>query len=113
MPESWRRGRSNEWRGAGASVAWDLGRTPQMRERVTIVRSPTGMPPRAPGTFRQYTEVVDGQAAEVWESDTPGKYRSVISWRAPLVLQLSGNGTTRSEADIQLQIFRTVRFTSR
>lgn len=55
--------------------------------------------------------VIGGATVEVWQNESNGRHRSGASWSHPIKLRMIEEAPTASTADLQVAVYRTVRFT--
>lgn len=124
VPGDWRPDGERGWRGRGGSVTWGTGKPgpvtgvatevvavevqPGMTEREIERAAEEKLSLRAPRS-RQFSEVVDGKRAEMWQMDMDNVVHTGAQWDAPQVF-LMGRARNERAARLQLGIFRTVRF---
>lgn len=122
VPASWRSsGRARKgvdartWRGGGGEVTWGLGdhrSTRVVTTTVVTVRAGDPLPEAPPGQVNRFTEVIGGSLAELWDNQFDGERYTGAKWARPSV-HLAGESHDAGTSHIQLQVYRTVRFTQR
>ncbi len=116
VPPGWH-GSGRTWRRGEGSVTWGTGAPPRTAVRTEvrtvpaseIETTPAGVPD---SDLRRFTEVIGGQDAQVWRNRFGGAYYTGVRWDGPRVW-LTGEAGGPETADLQLKIFRTVRFSPR
>jgi hypothetical protein len=100
-----------------AEITWGRGtRAPQQVVRVTeievarvgVTPTPRSGPPLNSDAQR-FTEDIGGQRATVWRNRYAQDYRTGAEWESMRVW-IVGEASDPGSADVQLTIFRTVRF---
>jgi len=110
VPAEWRVGERDARHGS-ATLTWGSGAPPH--ETLGKSTGPVAGPAVSRSTLdlRQFSEEIGGRRAQLFRNrygdDT---YRSGASWDTPAVW-LNGASRTAREADMQITIYRTVRFT--
>jgi 2-polyprenyl-6-methoxyphenol hydroxylase-like FAD-dependent oxidoreductase len=115
VPPAWR-GSGQTLRHGGASLTWGLGEHPQRQAVATAVVT---VPASELGTVtngavpnsdvRRFTEDIGGRQADVWRNRFGNKYYTGAPWSSPRVW-LIGDAEDAPSANLQVTIFRTVRF---
>jgi len=117
VPSDWRAAggdRSKIWRHGVSSIEWGTG-TPRLKRVVqsVVVRVPAGsMPPPPPppnAEIKRFTEEIGGQTADMWRNRFDQDYYTGATW-TNVNVYLVGETKDVSTADLELRIFRTVRF---
>lgn len=113
VPSTWRQSGANTFRGEGGWVRWGVG---QFRPTATATRTvtvPAGQePPPLPGRQNRFSESIGGSIAELWDNEFEGTLYTGAQWTSPTAVYLAGQSTSPAVRAQQLQIYRTVRFTS-
>ena len=119
VPANWRpSGRARggvdagTWRGGSGSITWGVGayRPQEVVTRVVVVGD--GSPdPGPPGQVRRFPEVIGGAAADLWDNQFDGKHYTGAEWRSRSAY-ISGDSRDGGTANLQLRVYRTVRFTA-
>lgn len=106
------------WWGGQGSVTWGTGTYRPQRRTVTVATAVpasaaggTGMPP-APlaGESRRSAETIGGYVADVWSNRFEGTHYTGAVWTMPARVHITGEAKSSVEADLQLAVYRTVRF---
>jgi hypothetical protein len=116
VPPDWR-GSGRSLRRGSAEITWGKGtRPPQQVAVVTqTVVAPAGAVPRPPSgppldsDLRRFTEEIGGHRATVWRNRFGQGYHTGAHWES-LRFWIVGEAADPASADMQLTIFRTVRF---
>jgi hypothetical protein len=64
------------------------------------------------GRVNRYSESIGGSVAELWDNDLEGTLYTGAQWTNPAVY-LAGESKSPAARAQQLQVYRTVRFTTR
>jgi hypothetical protein len=111
------------WRSGSSTITWGTGnyRGKVVTTTITTVviegRAAGGLPsslpaaPAAPGRVRQFSETIDGVTADLWDNEFDGVSYTGARWSTPRAVHVSGESRDVRNAALQLQIYRTVRFT--
>lgn len=100
-----------KWRSGLTSIEWTRGR--YVPERLPfIVSGEPGSTPRGPpqADIRQTSERIGGGVADMWLSDLQTGYRTGAVWTSPGAIYFLGEARRREQAQVHLDIYRTVRF---
>jgi hypothetical protein len=93
-------------------ISWGEKEYRSRRIATVVVAVPAGNPlPGPPGQFHRFSEVVGGGVAEFWDNQVEAEYFTGAQWSTPKAVYIAGEARDRRSADVQLQIYRTVRFT--
>lgn len=124
VPSSWkpagRAGRDGlsprKWRGRRGSIEWGKGeyrretRTGTMTVMVEVDENrPLMLPTPPPPDVRNFTEVIDGRPAEMWDNRFGSTFSTGANWRDPHV-HVAGEASDHATVRLQMTIYRTVRF---
>lgn len=98
------------WRSGAASITWRRGRYQPERVPFRVQASPSSgtQPPQQPD-MRRMREAIGGFAAELWIADLRSRFTTGAEWEEPTALHLVGEARRRADAELQLEIYRTVR----
>ena len=116
VPPEWR-GSGRTWHRGNATISWGLGE-PARREVRTELRTvpasqagspPAGAPPDS--DIRRFAEAIGGRDAQLWRNRFGRAYYTGARWDSPRVW-LTGEANGPDAADLEVTIFRTVRFTA-
>ncbi|MGH7662705.1 MAG: hypothetical protein ACRENI_00155 [Gemmatimonadaceae bacterium] len=101
------------WRGDGGSISWRVGeyRPRPIRTEIATVRVGDPLPAASPGEIRHFDEVIGGRRATLWDNQFEGEYYTGAKWVSPAIY-LEGETRSRGSARLQLDVYRTVRFTA-
>jgi hypothetical protein len=105
VPADWRASGPDTWRGGGGSVSWDPRGT---RIPVTVRRMDSRAPSPSPAERRETTETIDGQSVRLTTFRSGTEYLTIAAWTSGLV-NFSGRAGSQREAELHLEIYRTVR----
>jgi len=112
VPSDWASSGSNGWRGDGGSIEWGYGE-PRLRTRsvttVTRVGDLPSPPPSPPGHSTRTTETIGGVPVDLWIIDLGGEILTGAQWTMPSRIHMTGEASSRRQAERQLEIVRTVR----
>jgi hypothetical protein len=117
IPSSWRAGSRNTFRGDGGWVRWGTGeyRGGPRETGTAIIAVPANevpnLVPMPRGRYNHFPETIGGSVAELWDSEVDGKFYTGAQWERPTRIYLAGESTDARVRSIQLEIYRTVRFT--
>jgi hypothetical protein len=115
VPAEWR-GSGRTWRWSGARVTWGTGEPPRKRVVRTVVSAvpPTqlGGANAGPSGSDLWPEAIGGRDAQIRRNRSGSTYYTEARWESPRVW-LTGETGKADVADLEVQIFRTVRFASR
>lgn len=106
VPARWRPAGARGWRGDGASIEWAVGSPPQTSE--AVVRVPSSVVDQAPMP-RHFVEIIGGESAELSDTHLPGADFTAAHWSEKR-LYFQGKAGSPRTVDIELTIYRTVRF---
>lgn len=119
VPADWRGG-GRTWRRGSAQITWGKGTHP--RKQVAVVTEtvvvPAGVVPQPPSgpppnsDVQRFNEEIGGHRASVWRNRFGQDYHTGADWES-LRIWIVGEATDPAAADLQVTIFRTVRFQSR
>jgi hypothetical protein len=118
VPPDWRVS-DRTWRHGGARLTWGLG-APPSRQRVAtaVVAVPASeLGAAGPGSpipdsdVRRFSEDIGGHLADLWRNRFGRSYYTGAEWSSPRVW-LVGDAQDPATADLQITVFRTVRFTA-
>jgi hypothetical protein len=70
-------------------------------------------PPPPAGRVNRYSESIGGSVAQLWDNDLEGTLYTGAQWTHPTTVYLAGESTSPVARSQQLQIYRTVRFTTK
>lgn len=95
-------------------MRWGVGqyRSSAVVTRTVIVQAGQEPPPPA-GRVNRYSESIGGRVAELWDNDLEGTLYTGAQWTHPNAVYLAGESTRPDGRAQQLQIYRTVRFTTK
>lgn len=117
VPASWRpAGRARNgvdartWRGGGGEVKWGTGSHRSVVTVTTVVSGPVSAMPQPAVQVNRLSEVIGGRVADLWDNEFDGNFHTGAAWNAP-AMYVAGESRDRATARLQLQVFRTVRFT--
>jgi hypothetical protein len=118
VPPDWRVS-ERTWRHGGARLTWGLGSPPPRTEVATeVVAVPASqLGAVRPGTpipdsdVRRFSEEIGGHVADLWRNRFGRKYYTGAQWSSPRVW-LVGDAEDPATADLQVAVFRTVRFSA-
>jgi hypothetical protein len=126
VPTTWRAGArrtsagvdAHIWRGGQGSITWGTGTYQPQRRTVTVTTvvpasavGGAGMPPAPPaGASRRSAETIGGYVADVWSNQFEGTHYTGAVWTVPARVHITGESKSRVDADLQLAVYRTVRF---
>ena len=118
-PTDWRVS-GQTWRHGGGSLTWGVGAHPRreaVATEVVAVRASDlgGAQPGMPipdSDVRRFSEEIDGHLADVWRNRFGNKYYTGAQWSSPSVW-LVGDADDPATADLEVAVFRTVRFSAR
>jgi hypothetical protein len=101
----------HRWRSGPSSITWTRGQYTEERESFSVSRDASSMPrqPRQPD-IRRTSERIGGGVAEMWTSDLQSSYRTGAVWESPSAIYFLGEARRRDQAQLHLDIYRTVRF---
>jgi len=117
IPSSWRAGPRNTFRGDGGWVRWGTGeyRSGSRETGTMIVAVPANQvpsfQPTPRGRYNHFPETIGGAVAELWDSEVDGKFYTGAEWQRSVHIHLAGETADARVRNIQLEIYRTVRFT--
>lgn len=118
LPRDWKQS-SSMWRRGASTIRWGIGiyPDPESRQPVpgTVLSGGTvnRQEGEAAGTVvRRFGEMIGGSWADLWRSRRGGNYRSGVQW-VEARLWFTSEATDAQTADLQLNIYRTVRFVAR
>lgn len=116
IPASWRAASRNTFRGDGGWVRWGTGeyRGGPSETGTAFITVPANGPlvlPPPRGRYNHFPETIGGSVAELWDSELDGKFYTGAQWQTPERIYLAGECTDARARDLQLEIYRTVRFT--
>ena len=116
VPSDWRGG-GRTWRRGSAEITWGKGTRP--RQQVAVVTEtvivPAGAVPRPPSgpppdsDLQRFTEEIGGHRATVWRNRFGQVYHTGADWES-LRVWIVGEAADPASADVQVTVFRTVRF---
>lgn len=112
VPADWR-SRGNSWRRGSASIEWGVGEPrPRAIQKTVASESmlPSGPPPNS--DIRRFSETIGGREAELWENRFGTSYYTGAKFSRPKVY-LVGGASDRGAANLEIEIYRTVRFATR
>lgn len=116
LPADWHPGGSTPgrvWHHEFASIEWRTGTYRPTRIRQEIVEVPAGSPlPDQPpnGQVDRFTETIGGQTADLWRNRLGGDFFTGAKWTTPAVY-IIGKADGMTTAELEIRIYRTVRFT--
>ena len=117
VPHSWS-GSGRILRSGTATITWGAGSQPPRRTiavtRTEVVAGPGAYRPTNPGPppdsdIRRFSEEIDGRRAELWRNRFGSEYYTGARWSSPRVW-IVGDAASPKEADLQVTVYRTVRF---
>lgn len=127
VPADWQTADGRTWHGAGGSITWGTGVAPRqaVASGVVVLRVPANgaMPSEAAvraaaeaqhGTRcspHRFTERIGGTTANLFDTECEGQYHTGVQWDDPAVY-FHGETGNAGTASLQLQVYRTTRFTS-
>jgi hypothetical protein len=112
IPTSWRATGRNTFHGDGGWVRWGTGEYRATEVQTVTVHVPAGsLPPTPPGRQNRFAEAIGGSVAELWDNELEGKFYTGAQWQTPARIYLMGQSGDLRARDLQLEIYRTVRFT--
>ena len=111
-PPDWTRRGTTIRRGASV-VRWGRG-APPPKVRESVIRVPAGSVPGGAGGLpdsevRRFTEVIGGLPADVWRNRFGRDYYTGAEWTTTRIW-LEGDARDGQAADLEVAIYRTVRF---
>ena len=114
VPPDWR-GSGRSWRRGSGEISWGTGTHP--REQVATViatvpasdRATLSSGPLPDSDVRPFSEEIGGRRAEMWRNRIGQDYHTGADWEA-MRIWMVGKARDATTADLQLAIFRTVRF---
>ncbi len=124
VPSDWSASDDHTWQGGGGSITWSLANPASAlvyRQVITdrpvqpgdiAQEGPNGVFSVTPCSSRRMEELIGGQHASLMASDCPGQQRTYANW-ATLALHFSGRAPGPATANLQLQVYRSVRFLPR
>jgi hypothetical protein len=74
-----------------------------------VVTVRAGNPLPQPNGVNRFAEVIGGRPADLWNNEFEGDFFTGAEWTRPAVY-VAGESRDRVTATLQLQVFRTVRF---
>lgn len=104
---------SRNWRMRGGKLAWGTGVHRERIVETTTVIVEAGRPITPPVPSMQvnnFRERIGGRQAELYDNYRRGVHYTGASWTFPQIW-LTGEARDRATADLQLAVYRTVRFT--
>ena len=109
VPPTWRASGAHAWRGDGAGIDWSVGTNP--RSLYLAQRTfPVGM--RGPDPEpRHFVEMIGGESAELWDGKVQDAEYTFAEW-SERHTNIEGKSSTPHGAELELMIYRTVRFTT-
>ena len=113
VPADWQQN-GQQWRGGSAKIAWGTGEPPARTATTSeIVTVPSGSampsrPVRAP-ELQRFKEDIGGRTADVFKNRYGSHYFTGARWSAPAVW-MDGEASSGGAAELQIKIYRTVRF---
>jgi hypothetical protein len=127
VPGDWETADGRTWRGAGGSITWGTGFPPRQAtvSGTVVMRVPAnrGMPSEAEvraaveaqlgvrcSPYR-LKESIGGAAADLYDTECNGQHHTGARWESPAVF-FQGQADSPSAASLQLQVYRTTRFTT-
>lgn len=110
VPTSWRQVGAREWRGDG-SVSWGANAGRRAPFVISSVDRGAPPPPSRPVERDRRRESIAGKEAELSILVVGSRHLTSARWEAPRLV-FSGEAPSTEAARLQLDIFRTVRFTS-
>lgn len=118
LPSDWTQSGS-VWRRGAATIRWGIGIYGDPEDRRPGVQPPHSgavvdtEDGGAAGNFvSRFGEMIGGSWAELFRSQRGGTYRTGVQW-AEARLWLVGQAADARTADLELNIYRTVRFVAR
>ena len=114
VPSTWRQSGANTFRGDGGWIRWGVGQfRPSAGGSTTrTLTVPAGQLPLPAGRQNRFSESIGGSIAELWDNELEGTLYTGAQWTRPSVY-LFGQSTSQAVRLQQLQIYRTVRFTTK
>lgn len=104
VPAGWTAQGQNQWQGRGGSIRWSPG-LPGAGGRAGLGSAGNA----AAGQERRFSEVLGGFPVELWMARMEGGFQTGADWRVPREMHLRGTATSEAAAELQLDVFRTVR----
>jgi hypothetical protein len=113
VPPTWRQSGANTFRGEGGSIRWGVGQyRPTAIGTTTVnVRADQPLPPPA-GRQNRFSESIGGNVADLWDNELEGTLYTGAQRTSPTAVYMTGQTTSPAVRSQQLQIYRTVRFTT-
>ncbi|HEX7239263.1 MAG TPA: hypothetical protein VF263_03275 [Longimicrobiaceae bacterium] len=98
------------WSGPGGWITWGTGpyRAPD-RAPVVVNRREGDRSP--PGELRRFPESIGGASADLWDDRAGRRHFTGAEWARPRRVHLYGEAEGAAAAAVQLDVYRTVRFT--
>lgn len=112
VPSTWRQSGANTFRGEGGWIRWGVGQFRPTATVTTTVNVPAGQLPLPAGRQNRFSESIGGSIAELWDNELEGTLYTGAQWTRPSVYLL-GQSTNQAVRLQQLQVYRTVRFTTK
>ncbi|HEX2095331.1 MAG TPA: hypothetical protein VHG28_23245 [Longimicrobiaceae bacterium] len=97
------------WRGGDGTLHWSPGPLRTSTRTVTVMRREGDPLPRS--ETRRFSEVIDGSPAELWSNRYGEKRFTGAEWTRPRPVHFTGESESAATAALQLDVYRTVRFT--
>ena len=107
VPPRWRPSGARGWQREGAGIEWALGGWPQ-----STTLSPRMFSAGIKGADpfpRHFVELIGGESAELWDTRIQDADYTEAHWQEKR-LYFKGKASGLQSADIELMIYRTVRF---
>jgi hypothetical protein len=118
VPPDWH-GSGSEQRRGQASITWGTGQPPVRTAsvtRVVKVRAGDPLPPPpdqlSDADTRRFSESIGGADADLYENRVGLDYYTGATWDS-MSIYFQGEAHDRSTAELEVTIFRTVRFTTK
>lgn len=115
VPATWS-GNGRTWRQGGGSITWGVGTHPRPKTSTTVVAvraseigslQSGGPPPDS--DVQRFSEEIGGRRADLWRNRFGREFHTGAVWSSPRVW-LVGESQDATSADVQVMVFRTVRF---
>jgi len=106
VPAGWRHSGARAWRGGGADIQWAVGTPPQTTLGGFRVPAKSTEPLPAP---RRFVEMIGGESAELSDTQMRDVDYTAAQWSERHVY-FEGTARGPRGADLELMIYRTVRF---
>ena len=114
VPATWR-GNGHRWGGQGSFVSWGLGRDRRTTINQPLLRVPAtagAVAAPMPGVQHRFTEMIGGEEATIWVVRYGDTTHSGVEWPSR-GMHMFGDAPGPEAAGMEIDIYRTVRFTRR